>query len=294
MSHADSSWESTKYFFFSVTNISFLTIQPCRSSFSCPIIDATGLLWIESRGCRPSKPIPLRSTAFLDTDIMTSTSGIAASCPLNATFYACDFGERFLGCCADGSPTNICNHGCPQENLLPATFEKRYYDYVARAACTSGDWWSCANISPLFLGCCLTNPCLAGCPPSDLTAAIFPQNQTDNALYSAIPNAAAASFLTTSSSITTVASSTPAVPSGATHSATSSPSPIHENSTGKIVGGVVGGVIAVAGILFGLLLLYRHLWSSKDILSDSSGANEKGSIKGTSTRQPDSCGYFRN
>lgn len=212
---------------------------------------------------------------------MSSTSSIAASCPLNVTFYACDFGERFLGCCKNGSPANICTNGCPQEDLLPATFEEEYYDYVTRAACTTGDWWSCANISPPFLGCCLSNPCLGGCPPSNLTAAIFSQNQTDNPLYSAIPNApAAATSSAASSSTSMVASPTSVRTTAAAYSDTASPSPFSKNLTKKVVGGVVGGIVAVACILLGVMLFYRRLRSQGHKGSDSSVKIDKGTTKG--------------
>lgn len=206
---------------------------------------------------------------------------MAVSCPLNVTFYACDFGKRFLGCCANGSPADTCTHGCLQENLLPASFAKEYYDDITRAACTSGRWWSCANTAPPFLGCCLSYPCLGGCPPSDLRAAIFSQNQTDNPVYSAIPNSPAAPSSTTSSSTSMAASPTLVHTAAAAHSATTSPSTHDKNSTGKIVGGVIGGIIAVAGILLAVQLLYRRLRPQWHKGSDSNGPLEKGSIKGT-------------
>ncbi len=220
---------------------------------------------------------------------MSSTSSIAASCPLNVTFYACDFGERFLGCCKNGSPANICTNGCPQEDLLPATFEEEYYDYVTRAACTTGDWWSCANISPPFLGCCLSNPCLGGCPPSNLTAAIFSQNQTDNPLYSAISDAPAAASSTTSSSTSRSASTSSVLTTGAAQSATTNASSIHRNSTRETVGGVVGGILALGALFIGVLMLYRRL-RAKRYKGSNSTEPEKGSIKGTFTKQPDNYG----
>lgn len=208
---------------------------------------------------------------------MASTQAMAASCPLNLTFYACDFGERFLGCCINGSFADTCTHGCPQEHLVPASFEKEDYDYITTTACTSGDWWSCANTVPPFLGCCLSNPCLDGCPPSDLRAAIFSQNQTDNPLYSAIHDTPTAA----SSTSIAASSPTPVLTTGAAHSAAASPLPIRKNSTGEIVGGIIGGIAAVAGILLGVVLLYRRLKAQGHKGSDLPGANEKGSIEGT-------------
>ena len=215
---------------------------------------------------------------------------MAASCPPNATFYACDFGERFLGCCANGSPAVTCIYGCPQEDLLPASFEKEYYNYITRASCTRGDWWSCADTSPPFLGCCLSNPCLNGCPPSDLTAAVFCQNQTDNPLYPAIYSSSSA----ISSSTLAYASSTPVGPTGAPRAATTSSSSIHENLAGKIVGGAIGSVIAMAGIILGALLLYRRRKSQKHVDSNTIGTNQKGSIQGTFTEQRLDYAYPQN
>ena len=224
---------------------------------------------------------------------MTSTPGTVVSCPLNATFYACDFGERFFGCCENGSPADTCTNGCSQDDLLPASFLKEYYDDITRAACTSGDWWSCTDTAPPFLGCCLSNPCLSGCPPGDLSAAIFSQNQTNNPLYSAISYIPATDSSTTTSSPTSIAaSSTPVHSTEAAHSATTSPSPIHTTSTGTIVGGVVGGIIVVAGIIIGALLLSRHSKSQGHRGSDPPGTIEKGSIKGTSPHSACFCANF--
>lgn len=224
---------------------------------------------------------------------MSSVSGIAASYPLNFTFYACDFGERFLGCCDNSSTADTCINGCPQKDLLPATFDAEYYDYVTEAACTSGDWWSCASTSPPFLGCCLSNPCLNGCPPGDLTAAIFSENQTDNPLYSAIPAALTSASLTTSSSTSAAASSTLVRTTGAAPPAATSPSSVQKNLTGEIAG-VVGGIVALGGILIGAVLLYRRLKSQRFKGSDSPGSNAKGGTKGTLAMQPCSCGYTSN
>ena len=206
---------------------------------------------------------------------------MAASCPLNVTFYACDFGERFLGCCSNGSTADICTHGCPQEDLLPASFEVEDYDFTTRSACTSGNWWSCTNTAPPFLGCCLSNPCQGGCPSNDLRAAIFTPNQTGNPLYSAILGTAAATSSTASSSASIDALPNSVYTAGASHSATTSPSPVQQKSIGKLVGGIVGGIVAVAGVLLGVLLLYRRLKSQGHKGSGPSELNEKGSIKGT-------------
>ena len=222
---------------------------------------------------------------------MSSLSGIAASCPLNVTFHACDFGARFLGCCDNGSTADTCINGCPQQNLLPATFDPEYYDYVTKAACTSGDWWSCASTSPPFLGCCLSNPCLDGCPPNDLTAAIFSENQTDNPLYSAIPAALTSASLTTTSSTSTAASSTLDRTTGAAPPAAISSSSAHKNSTGEIAGVVSGGIVGLGCVLIGALLLYRRSKSQRFKGSDSPGSNDEGGTKSTLAMQPCSCGY---
>ena len=226
---------------------------------------------------------------------MTSAPGTAASYPLNVTFYACDFGESFLGCCENGNAVDICTHGCPKDNLLPASFEKEYYSYITMAACTSGDWWSCTNTSPPFLGCCLSNPCLDGCPPIDLTAAIFSQNQTGSPLYSAILDATAANSSTKSASTSNAASATLVPIAGAAHSATTSPSSIHKRSTTFIVGGVVGSIVILGAILMGMLVFYRRLKSQRYTGSIST-RHENKNMRGKPLflRKPCNRGYFSN
>lgn len=255
-----------------------------QSNFSIrlSILESNCSVGLEHRSCKLSLPLLHHSVAIFDSYIMSSTSGIVASCPQNVTFYACDFGERFLGCCENGSSADICTHGCPPEDLLPASFETEYYDYITTAACTRGDWWSCANTSPPFLGCCLSNPCSGGCPRSNLTAAIFSQNQTENPLYSAISDTPAAASSTTSSFTSTAASSTLVRTTVGAHSATTSPLSVQKNSTRDIVGGVVGGIVAMGGIFIGVLLLYRCLKSQGYKGPDSSGTSKQGSSKGTS------------
>ena len=212
---------------------------------------------------------------------MSSVPIVATSCPLNITFYACDFGERFLGCCENGSPTDTCTNGCPQEDLLPASFDKEYYNYITKTACTRGDWWSCEDTSPPFLGCCLSNPCLDGCPPGDLTAAIFSQNQTSNPLYSAIPDPPTTASSKIPPSNSTVAPSTSVHAMGAVPSASTNSSPVHKKSTRTLVGAIIGSILALVGLLVGGLLLYRRLKSQGYKRSKSTETDENEGNKGT-------------
>ena len=205
---------------------------------------------------------------------------MAASCPLNVTFYACDFGERFLGCCLNGSPADTCTHGCPQEDLLAASFKEEDYSYTTRSACTSGDWWSCTSTAPPFLGCCLSNPCQGGCPPGDLRAAIFTPNQTGNPLYSAILGTPATASSTALSPASMNALPNPVHTVGATHTTTAGPSPFRKNSIGELVGGIVGGILAGVSVLLGVLLLYRRRKYVRHTGSDPPGTHEMGCIEG--------------
>ena len=148
------------------------------------------------------------------------------SCPAELPFYACDYGTRFLGCCADGAGDEVCATGC--DNVRAATFDGNYYSSVTQNDCndTGGHilWYTCEGTSPPFMGCCANNPCANGCRQEDLFAAQLSIDQKEKAAFSSI-------LLEE--------------PSGSQH------------QTGKIAGGVIGGLLFV-GITISSLLLYRR------------------------------------
>ena len=118
---------------------------------------------------------------------MTDQPIFAPFCPDNAPFYACDYGTRFLGCCADTAGTEVCAHGC--SIVQTAGFVKDYYYQVTKNECQSseGQWYTCQDTTSPFLGCCKTNPCSeGGCSDQDLVGARLSTNETQKAAFSTI------------------------------------------------------------------------------------------------------------
>ena len=149
------------------------------------------------------------------------------SCPSELPFYACDYSTRFLGCCADGTGDEVCTTGCT--DVRPATFDGNYYSSVTHNDCndTGGQvlWYTCEGTSPPFMGCCSGNACVDGCRQEDLFAARLSIDQKEKAAFSSI-------LLEE--------------PSGSQH------------KSGRIAGGVVGGLAFVAITIFSLLLYRRR------------------------------------
>lgn len=195
------------------------------------------------------------------------------SCPSNGTFYACDYGERFLGCCSNENADDTCTNGCPQSGLRAASFPKEDYDNTPVNSCTSGQWWTCADTSPPFLGCCKSNPCLAaGCPMGDLTAAVLSTLDADKAPYSPIQAPVSRS---TSSSAASASSASASVSAASTPSSlgvqpTTTSTSSHKIPSGAVAGGVVGGVLGV-GFLVGILICYRRRKARRGSGTDENG-----------------------
>ena len=177
----------------------------------------------------------------------TGTPAFYPSCPYkNDTFYACDYGSRFLGCCNLDSNIDsvayVCNNGCPKQ--IPASFEAQYYNDISISNCSSGsDWYVCEYTKPAFFGCYKSKACAndTGCPSGDLTSAIL---STDEAAKA------------------------PWYPIASRTSTTSS----HRYAAGAVVGGVIGifcGVL-LAYLCRGLFVYHRRkAQRSKESESDT-------------------------
>jgi len=170
---------------------------------------------------------------------MSDQSLSQLSCPSGKPFYACDYGTRFLGCCTlEG--VDVCAKGCEPDNLQAANFNQQYYSNITRNDCNitirAGEWYSCEQTSPPFLGCCASNACMyaGGCPYAQLVPAQLSENETEIAPFSPI----------------------------LIHQPTSA-----KPRTGAIVGGVVGSVVFT--ILVGSIVWYRIRKVRKTIIQQS-------------------------
>ncbi|KAI0481423.1 hypothetical protein F4859DRAFT_474638 [Xylaria cf. heliscus] len=187
------------------------------------------------------------------SDDPVSRFGLA--CPSGGKFYICqDSHIGFLGCCG----VDPCSSGCPSSALYPATFNSLEYDGIAAQSCADSVpvslWYTCKN-GPTFFGCCTSNPCNNNgvCPKNDLTAARLADD----------PLSASAFLTPTAATTISSATSTPTSTGESTSTQVSSPAPTTESKgsssapTAAIVGGVLGGLIALLLIAF-ILFRYRR------------------------------------
>ncbi len=158
---------------------------------------------------------------------MSDPALLQLSCPSGKRFYACDYGTRFLGCCTEEG-VDICVNGCRIDFVEAANFNQQYYGNLTRNDCNTtvaaGDWYTCKDTSPPFLGCCASNACMSqgGCPQDQLVPAQISENVTEIAPFSSV--------------------------------LVRQPTAV-KSLTGAIVGGVVGTV--VGAILIVLVVWYR-------------------------------------
>ncbi|KAH8660915.1 hypothetical protein BGZ60DRAFT_356551, partial [Tricladium varicosporioides] len=128
----------------------------------------------------------------------------------------------FFGCC-NSDPCN--SKGCPAADLKPAglgtapgpasdTTKNPNGSWYQYEQCSAGQWYTCADISPSFQGCCDINPCSnKGCPSSNLHAASFksiPPELKSSTSSTASTSSATSSIIKTTTSNTLTPTSTPA------------------------------------------------------------------------------------
>lgn len=115
------------------------------------------------------------------------------SSPTNSVFYSCDYGSRFLGCCADTSPNEVCEHGCSGGSVLEvAIFNSFDFDPIDKQSCEhtdggqEGTWYTCPGDLSAFLGCCTIDPCPSGCPLENLVAAQLSTETNSKGIFSSV------------------------------------------------------------------------------------------------------------
>ncbi|KAF1826146.1 uncharacterized protein K489DRAFT_108334 [Dissoconium aciculare CBS 342.82] len=181
-------------------------------------------------------------------------SQLSMSCPTGGTFYACNSGTRFVGCCA----SNPCgSNGCPAGNLKPASFPAAQYGSMTDQQCEAGEFYTCAATSPPFWGCCKTNPCNAGsCGSTFLSAAFLSNNPASAAPYLALyGNTNAGGVASSASSSSASTSDAPTSSASSNSNGSAGPS---SNNAGAIAGGIVGGLAVLAILILGIIILLRR------------------------------------
>ncbi|KUI54698.1 hypothetical protein VP1G_02124 [Cytospora mali] len=189
-----------------------------------------------------------------------STASIIAelglNCPDGGSFYICQgAGTQFLGCCT----MDPCASGtgyCPQDSLRYSAYNKDSYVSIPEENCASphnsSSWYTCANASPPFMGCCASNPCNEGCSQDDLLAARI----GDDPAHASV-------FLTATATSTSSGTTSTSAASGDDGSTSL--------STGAIVGVAIGSALTalIAAIL--LFFWYKRREANKNKRLVSSG-----------------------
>lgn len=197
--------------------------------------------------CFPN--IPYKFVALENLKTMSDQTVFGLSCSNGEPFYACDYGTRFLGCCTRGG-VDVCANGCELDSLQAASFDQQYYSNITQNDCNTtiraGEWYTCEDTAPPFLGCCASNACMytGGCPDDQLVPAQLSGNETEIAPFLPI--------LMRQNTAT-------------------------KSRTGAIIGGVVGGV--VFAILIGFVVCYRIRKLRKHVIQQSNPKHDNKGIE---------------
>ncbi|KAL1793989.1 hypothetical protein ACET3X_007410 [Alternaria dauci] len=188
-------------------------------------------------------------------------------CPSGGTWYACETGTKFLGCCM----SDPCVHGCFGDMLRPAGRSSSLYNLSPGGSCGGNTpMWTC-NMAPTFWGCCNEDPCMnnSTCPEGELEPSFWDRpdqyyyfHDLNVALSSTVP--AATAFSTASSTSTTPPSETSST------AAAASPSKVSSAVIGGAVGGSVGFLIIIAAIVF---FLWRRRRNQKQKTVETEAAS---------------------
>ncbi|KAJ4305054.1 hypothetical protein N0V90_000584 [Kalmusia sp. IMI 367209] len=178
------------------------------------------------------------------------------TCPENSKWYACKATAAnrspFVGCCAS-DPCSI--SGCSLGNLTPVSFNASAYGSLPDPSCgAASTFYSCINMpknDTTFWGCCKSDPCNhqdnpddKSCPKGDLTPAVL-DNANQQSAYGASEDGAKQ------------------VEGEGSHS-----------HTGVIIGGAVGGgvaIVAIIAILIFCLCKRRRARSRRGSMSSKTG-----------------------
>ncbi|KAI1408514.1 hypothetical protein F5Y13DRAFT_172606 [Hypoxylon sp. FL1857] len=207
-------------------------------------------------------------------------------CPSGGSFYTCIHTQiRFLGCCE----TDPCSNGgeCPVDQLRPASYANYSGPHQSCVApYDEGEWYTCDDATPKFMGCCTQDPCNNGCPNANLIPARLDDDDGLAAPFLSQPTSSTSTSTTNSSA----PSRTETVADTGTPSGELVTEPSHtasSRSIGLIVGLSMMGVVILL-IIIGIILWWkrrRNVWESnnqEDRRSSSSRNENENQNKTTS------------
>ncbi|KAF1911535.1 hypothetical protein BDU57DRAFT_560286 [Ampelomyces quisqualis] len=166
-------------------------------------------------------------------------------CPAGGTWYACQTGTNYVGCCTE----DPCQNGCFGDKLRPTGVSTKIYNKYPGGTCAGNtDFWTCLS-EPTFWGCCNANPCEnnSTCPVGKLEPTFM--TRPDQFEYFGALNILLSSSVPASASPTT-----------STNPTSLSSKPSSSVSGGVIAGAVVGGValISIIGVVVFLLCIKKR------------------------------------
>ncbi|OAL37657.1 hypothetical protein AYO20_03164 [Fonsecaea nubica] len=177
-----------------------------------------------------------RQDTFNDSDYV--------SCPVGGEWWKCEDVNypTFIGCCS----SNPCSgQMCSPANLSPMGFgavTTPVPDYPNHSCPYGGLWYTCADNSVPFQGCCDSNPCNGqGCPASDLRPA---------GVHTVV--VAGSSTFTVPATVATTSSASVSSAPATTTSSTARAQPASKSvDTAAIAGGAVAAAVSLT-IIIGL------------------------------------------
>ncbi|EXJ56020.1 hypothetical protein A1O7_08951, partial [Cladophialophora yegresii CBS 114405] len=178
------------------------------------------------------------------------------SCPVGGQWWKCEDVSypTFIGCCS----SNPCSGRlCPEEDLYPMGFSSVTApapDYPNHSCPYGGLWYTCAENTVPFQGCCASNPCNGqGCPASDLRAAAVHTVVVAGTSTFTVPSPVATKSPTTTISTTdTTITSKPTIEG----STSASSQPVSESVDVAAIAGGAAAVAVVLTIIIGVLICW--------------------------------------
>jgi hypothetical protein len=182
------------------------------------------------------------------------------SCPVGGEWWTCTDANypTFIGCCS----SDPCSGSlCSGSDLYPMGFGSITTpapDYPNHSCPYGGLWYTCADNTTPFQGCCNSNPCNGvGCPASDLRPAGVHTVLLVGGTTFTVPASMATGSQATSSASASSSTSTSTItgtPTSVT-TATALPAVAAKSShTGAIAGGATAGGVLILALL--VLILY--------------------------------------
>ncbi|KAH8708615.1 hypothetical protein GQ44DRAFT_776984 [Phaeosphaeriaceae sp. PMI808] len=196
-------------------------------------------------------------------------------CPAGGTWYACQTGTNFIGCCT----SDPCGTGCFGDRLRPVGVSTTIYNKYPGGTCGGNTpFWTCMA-GPTFWGCCNSDPCKnnSTCSVGNLEPAFM--TRPDQIKYFGALN-----VLLSSTVPSIISSATSLLPVSET--ASGSPASTLPSSPSKVSSAIIGGAVGGAVVLLGMIGVVIFFLCRRRRRRQKSENGEAKLIDKSSTEQP--------